>query len=176
MTLTAHDHIGAAQMVGSMKSILHLTECDDLVSLIDDPACALEDEIIIVPQGISARRYILEHYGEGVIPYYFFEKDDELSSSVQTVPAFPVVEVPSAITATVRPHRILDIFPDARPQCFPDSVRMVHLQHQKFLEKFSTAVDKAFGDDMLQKPGLSFRGLGLKPLAVSLTFFPAGYF
>ena len=48
---------------------------------------------------------------------------------------------------------------------------MIHVKWQKSLEKFITAVDKAFDGSLRNRPGLFFCGLSLKAMALSLTFF-----
>jgi hypothetical protein len=158
-------------MIGSMRTILHMTRCDDLVSLIDDPACQLEDEIIVIPQGINPEGFIMDSYvPNGIIPRYFIQKYLGFAVS-QTVRIFPAFDIPSAVTGDLTTCRIQDMYPNARPQCLPESVQTVRLVSQKSSQKFATAVDNAFGSSICGKSGLSFRGLSLRALALSLNFF-----
>ncbi|KAF7125691.1 hypothetical protein CNMCM5793_001984 [Aspergillus hiratsukae] len=49
-------------MVGSIRSIFWLFGCDDLVKLVDDPACVLEDEIVSVPRNTNPMGYLMDYY------------------------------------------------------------------------------------------------------------------
>lgn len=127
-------------MVGSVRTILHMRKCDGLVSLIDDPACSLEGEVSVelVPIGTVPEGFILKYcVPDGVIPWYFIQKHLCFDRSSQNVRVFPVIEVPTVVTGSPTTHRIQDIYPNARPQCFPEPVQMIHLEWQKSPEKFA---------------------------------------
>jgi hypothetical protein len=132
-------------MIGSMRTILHLSGCDELVAAIDDPACRLEDKIIAIPQGASPAGFITRHY------------------------AFADFVVPAGVRSHVVTRRVRKLYPNRRPGCFPASVRTVRLRWKKNCAMFKMVVDQVF-DGALNKPGTFYRGLSLRALGRSMSF------
>ncbi|KAF7172082.1 hypothetical protein CNMCM6106_006375 [Aspergillus hiratsukae] len=64
-------------MVGSIRSIFWLFDHKDLVKVVDDPACILEDEIVTVPRNINPMGYLMNYYSEqGKTPLFIQEVYD----------------------------------------------------------------------------------------------------
>jgi hypothetical protein len=64
-------------MVGSIRSIFWLFGYKDLVQVVDDPACILEDEIVSVPRNTNPIGYLVDYYSEqGKMPLFIEEVCD----------------------------------------------------------------------------------------------------
>jgi hypothetical protein len=156
------------QMIGSMRTILHLSVCDELVAAIDDPACRLEDNIIAIPQGTSAAGFITTHYVfDGVLPWYASQEDLEHKGFGNSTPVATGFAVPATVPSHVVTRRIEELYPNGRIDCFPEYIRTVHLKWEKNCAKFKTAVDKVF-DGELSKPRTLYRGLSLRALGLDV--------
>lgn len=165
-----------AQIVGSKKTIFHRHGYDDVASLIYDPACTLDNEIVVVPQGCDPGAFIFKNELDAeTIPWCVARRYLDVPQTT-TITVSPVFEIPSAVTNEALSHRIHQLYQNARPQCLPETVRALRLKWNKNFTKIATAANKVFEENFLQQSGVQFRGLSLKTLAFSMsTFLPVIY-
>ncbi|KAJ9228930.1 hypothetical protein DTO027B5_8540 [Paecilomyces variotii] len=160
------------QMIGSIRSIFWLYGYKDLVELVDDPAYSLQDEIVAVPQGVRVVDFLLDRYWEeGKIPRYISETYEGVRWP-RSFRVMPVFAIPERVTETATMHHITDLYPYARAQFFPDSVLCLKLKsHKKATKTIAQAEKKLAGVFDLDNETLWFRGLSLRALALSMSFF-----
>lgn len=149
---------------------------DDVANLIYDPACTLDDEIVVVPPGCDPGNFIFrKELDAETIPWCVARRYLDVPQTT-TVTVSPAFEIPSAVTNEALSHRIDQLYQNARPQCLPETVRTLRLKWNKDSMKIATAANRAFDENFLQQSGFLFRGLSLKTLAFSMsTFLPVIY-
>lgn len=159
-------------MIGSIRSIFWLFGRNDLVRVVDDPACLLKDEIIDVPRGINPVGYLINYYSvEGKIPSYIQETDGGvgLSQSFHVAPAFGI---PNAVTTEPAQRCIANMYPLSRPQAFPETVLCLKIKNEKKIDKTINQVKKKLGGTFnIDGDKLWFRGLSMVGLTMSMSFF-----
>lgn len=167
--------IATFEIVGSKRTLLHLSGLDEFVAIIDDPACRFEDDTIAVPHGTSNPGHFIirNEMFDKVIPKYLLERYDGYEDGIPSIPVFPVFGIPPTITADVVMRRIEDLYPTARPQCLPESVRTVRVKYNKNVEKLRDGIHKSFGGKPLdlEQPGVFFRGLTLSAMCMAMSIF-----
>ncbi|KAL1846953.1 hypothetical protein Plec18170_008922 [Paecilomyces lecythidis] len=162
----------ACQMIGSIRSIFWLFGHKDLVELVDDPACSMNNEIIAIPQGVRAVSFLLDRYdGENKIPRYVTETYEGLRwpRSFRVMPNFAI---PEGITENPSIHYIANLYPYSRPQSFPNNVLCLRMKSHKNVQKTIMQVTKQLSGVLdLGNEALWFRGLSLRALTLSMSFF-----
>jgi hypothetical protein len=54
-------------MIGSAMSIFWICGYNDLVRLVDDPACILDDEVVKVPRGTHPGTFLVDRYSDSFL-------------------------------------------------------------------------------------------------------------
>lgn len=125
-----------------------------------------------IPEGVRAVSFLLDHYQEeGQIPSYITETYEGLRwpSSFRVMPVFAI---PERVTETATMHRIVNLYPYGRTQSLPDTVLCLRIKSHKNIKKTIAQVTKGFaGVFDLDNEALWFRGLSLRALALSMSFF-----
>lgn len=150
----------------------------DIVEAIDDPACAIEDEVVCIPQGAGAVGFLLDHryWLKDKIPRSILKRlDGQYFRLPATLTVAPVFQVPSGLevgqAATQR--RIADMYPLSQCRQFPEAVPCLRVKHYKANnEKTVTAMINGLrGVVDTDADNVWFLGLDLTALGYSLTFF-----
>ncbi|OAX79638.1 hypothetical protein ACJ72_06040 [Emergomyces africanus] len=160
------------QMIGPIRSIFWLAGYDDLVKVVDDPAYVLEDEIMAVPPGCRAGPFLLNLlYEEGKIPkeLYWQHEYPQADINVRVMPVH--VGIPRPVTDQIRPVALSELCQFVRPQNLPMSVQTLYMKHHKKRDVFCKQAKDHLGDDIMNNPSVSFRGLSLISLEQILAFF-----
>lgn len=155
-----------------MRTIFWLTGWDNIVDMIDDPAYVIEDEMEAVPIGTRIDSFLLGRYlfEERKLPAFLdaWSQYDDPASGYRP---FVVRAVPSVVQTTVSRAGVCALYPWARQQCMPESIRVVSSKNEKAPAKFFGRVQNLFPDGLLTMSGLLFRGMGLYSLELMMTFF-----
>ncbi|KAF5857450.1 hypothetical protein ETB97_005764 [Aspergillus alliaceus] len=166
------------QMVGSNRSIFWLFGLNDMVKVIDDPACLLQDEVVLVPLGTHPVGFLLNQYVyEQKIPGYIFKRYERFftfppPSFSSTVVAFPLFNIPSQVTNDITRRRIPALYPLYRPQTLPETVLCLNMKHRKSTEKLEAQLRNQLRDNLDPESGaFLFRGLARPAACLSMTFF-----
>ncbi|WEW61691.1 hypothetical protein PRK78_007183 [Emydomyces testavorans] len=166
------DHDRAVELMGSTRSIFFIEKIDEMVELIDDPAYQLEDEFAVIPCGCQPGSFLLDQYfADGKVPSFVYSKYTYYNPmpgnySVQVLTA----RIPRQVTREVATCRLRDMYPRARTQGFPETVRCVSIKHLKSTDRFVAEVQKVF-DESFNSKNFLFRGLPLHALEETLVFF-----
>lgn len=129
-------NVGNTQMIGSIRSIFWLSGLDDIVKAIDDPACAIKDEIAICPGGSLPGAFLLNQYlREGKVPFSIYENHEGIQRPSDSVHVW-VTTTPSQVTTEVTRPNLAAMYPLGRTHLWPSSIRCVRVKHQKNPSKF----------------------------------------
>ncbi|KAF7177115.1 hypothetical protein CNMCM7691_004763 [Aspergillus felis] len=159
-------------MIGSTRSIFWLFGHKELVKVIDDPACILEDEIVAVPCNANPMGFLMNYYSElGKMPLFIQELYDgvRLPPWLHVAPAF---QIPDAVTSEPSQRCIADIYPFSCPQTFPDTILCLKIKSEKDLHKTVGQVRRKLGESFnIDSDTLWFRGLNMVGLTLSMSSF-----
>ncbi|RHZ55215.1 uncharacterized protein CDV56_104825 [Aspergillus thermomutatus] len=168
----------STQMIGSNRSIFWLFGLNDLVKVIDDPACLIEDEVVLVPQGTHPVGFLLNRYvEERKIPGYIFKRYERYFTVCPplfspTAVALPLGDTPSQVTDGITHHRIPELYPLCRPQTLPETVLCLKMKRHKSTEKLEAQLRNQLRDTLdLGSGAFLFRGLSRQAACLTMTFF-----
>ncbi|GIK04727.1 hypothetical protein Aspvir_008821 [Aspergillus viridinutans] len=168
----AFDCARCYSMVGSIRSIFWLFGHKELVKVIDDPACILEDEIVAVPRNANPMGFLMDYYSEqGKMPLFIQEVYDGLRLP-QSLHAAPAFQIPDAVTSEPSQRCIADIYPFSRPRTFPDTALCLKIKSERNLHKTVGQVRRKLGESLnIDSDTLWFRGLSMVGLTLSMSSF-----
>ncbi|KAL3414430.1 hypothetical protein V8F44DRAFT_487400 [Aspergillus fumigatus] len=118
-------------MIGSIKSIFWLFNHKELVKVVDDPACILEDEIIAIPRNINPMGFLMSYYSELEKMPLFIQQLYDCVRPHQSFHVAPAFHIPDAVTSEPSRLCIADIYRVSRPQAFPETVLCLKIKRQK---------------------------------------------
>ncbi|KAG2014584.1 hypothetical protein GB937_006546 [Aspergillus fischeri] len=159
-------------MIGSIRSIFWLFNHRELVKVIDDPACILEDEIVAIPRNINPMGFLMNYYSElGKMPLFIRQLYDgvRFPQSFHVAPAF---HIPDAVTSEPSRLCIADMYRFSRRQAFPETVLCLKIKCQKNKDRTLAQVKKKLDVTCnIDGDKLWFRGLSMVALTLSMSFF-----
>ncbi|KAJ6190534.1 hypothetical protein N7519_000555 [Penicillium mononematosum] len=164
------------QMVGSNRSIFWIFGYNDIVDVIDDPACLLDDEIVGVPNGVHPASFLFARYAnEDKLPRPVLHKyfDGRAPAPTPTTPfVIPAFDIPPLVSDEPTNHQLRNLYPLGRTHDFPSHLLCLRVKSKKKLEKTRDMVqEKLRGAFDFEKDDLWFRGMNLKSLMLSMSFF-----
>ncbi|EDP56683.1 hypothetical protein KXW98_005298 [Aspergillus fumigatus] len=129
-------------MIGSIKSIFWLFNHKELVKVVDDPACILEDEIIAIPRNINPMGFLMSYYSELEKMPLFIQQLYDCVRPHQSFHVAPAFHIPDAVTSEPSRLCIADIYRVSRPQAFPETVLCLKIKRQKNTDRMVAEVKK----------------------------------
>ena len=161
-----------AELISSQNSTKISAEYTGHLNQLENQTRKLED-LEAVPPGTSIAGFLINWYvEEQLLPESFHQR---LLGFVYDAPRpcmFHVhtATIPGGITARPTTVNIHSLYPWHRRQCFPKSVRVQKIKHEKNEQTWVTNV-KRENDNFLTGNSLLFQGVSLQGLEQSLSFF-----
>jgi hypothetical protein len=161
-------------MIGSARSIFWICGYNDLVRLVDDPACILDDEVVKVPRGTHPGTFLVDRYWEaGKIPGFVYDRYSGFLRDTTIFRVGAVFEVPQQVLSDqATPQCTTDIYPLGRQQTLPNTVLCVRVKYYKNTDKIFKEIRQKLGESLdMNGSNLWFRGLSLHAITLSMSFF-----
>ncbi|KAI9371352.1 hypothetical protein BJX61DRAFT_33278 [Aspergillus egyptiacus] len=166
------------QVIGSNRSIFWLFGLNDFVTIIDDPACLLEDEIVLVPAGIHPIGFLVDRYAEEQkLPGFLMKRYEKYfnfypHSRSHTAIALPLLDIPSRVTDRMTRQRIPDLYPLCRMQTLPETILCSKTKYHKSKGKLKAELRNKLEDSIdLGSGSFLFRGLTRRAAYLSMSLF-----